>query len=81
MSSALVTIPSVGRFKALKPGCIHLKCRRCGKTRSNMARGEYDDPRAVAMVMAYCDRCDTGGEFEDVRYYDATGVELMEDVS
>lgn len=73
----LITIPGVGRFKPLKAGRIHLKCRRCKATRSNMARAEHDDPAAVVMVLNYCPRCDKGGEFEDVAYFDAAGKELQ----
>lgn len=72
----LVTIPGVGRFKPAKSGHIHLKCRRCKATRSNMARADWDHPDAVAMVLSYCPRCDKGGEFEDVAYFDADGKEL-----
>ena len=34
--------------------------------------GLMDEKRhRVALVMSYCDRCDTGGEFESSWYYDA----------
>lgn len=72
----LVQIGDVGRFHPLKPGMIHLKCRRCGKTLSNLPRSDYDHPLAAVIVLSYCDRCDRGGEFEDATYYDATGKEL-----
>lgn len=73
----LVTIPGIGRFKPHKAGRIHLKCRRCKATRSNMARSEWDHADAVVMVVNYCPRCDKGGEFEDVSYHDAAGKELQ----
>lgn len=74
--SALVTIPTIGRFQPLKSGHIHIRCRRCKKTRSNVARAEWDHPDAVVAVFNYCDRCDEGGEFEDVVYHDAQGQEI-----
>jgi hypothetical protein len=78
--SGLVAVGNVGRFKPLKPGKIHLKCRRCKNTRSNMARSDSDPARAVVMVLNYCPRCDRGGEFEDVAYYDASGAEIDPDL-
>ncbi len=77
--SGLVAIGEIGRFKPIKPGKIHLKCRRCKNTRSNMARADFDPINAVVMVMSYCPRCDRGGEFESVEYYDAVGREITED--
>ncbi len=77
--SGLVAIGDIGRFKPIKPGKIHLKCRRCKNTRSNMARADFDPVNAVVMVMNYCPRCDRGGEFESVEYYDAAGREITED--
>lgn len=75
--SKLITIPGIGRFHPLKPGCIHMRCRRCKKTFSNVPRTFYDNPNAAVCVMSYCDRCDTGGEFESSWYYDAAGKELV----
>jgi len=75
--SALVTVGSVGRFKPLKPGKIHLKCSRCKNTRSNMARSDFDPADAAVMVLNYCPRCDKGGGFEETTYYDATGKEIF----
>jgi hypothetical protein len=75
--SALVTVGSVGRFKPLKPGKIHLKCSRCKNTRSNMARSDFDPANAAVMVLNYCPRCDRGGGFEETTYYDANGKEIF----
>ena len=75
--SALRAIGSVGRFKPLKPGKIHLKCSRCKNTRSNMARSDFDPADAAVMVLNYCPRCDKGGGFEETTYYDATGKEIF----
>lgn len=74
--SGLTTIGSVGRFKPLKPGKIHLKCRGCGNTRSNMDRSNFDPPTAAVMVLNFCPRCDKGGGFEETTYYDSAGVEI-----
>ncbi len=74
--SALVTVGSVGRFKPLKPGKIHLKCSRCKNTRSNMARSDFDPADAAVMVLN-CPRCDKGGGFEETTYYDANGKEIF----
>lgn len=75
--SALVAVGSVGRFKPLKPGKIHLKCSRCKNTRSNMARSDFDPADAAVMVLNFCPRCDKGGGFEETTYYDATGKEIF----
>lgn len=74
--SGLVAVGTLGRFKPLKPGKIHLRCSRCKNTRSNMARSDFDPAGAAVMVLNYCPRCDTGGGFEDVAYYDRNGVEI-----
>ena len=71
-----VAVGTLGRFKPLKPGKIHLRCSRCKNTRSNMARSDFDPAGAAVMVLNYCPRCDTGGGFEDVAYYDRNGVEI-----
>ncbi len=75
--SLLITIPGVGRFKPLKAGKIHLRCRRSKQTRSNMDRYEHDLPNSAVLVSNYCDRCDTGGEFEDIAYFTIEGTELL----
>lgn len=76
--SGLVAIGEIGRFKPLNPDKIHLRCRRCKNTRSNMARADFDPANAAVMVVSYCPRCDKGGEFESVTYHDAAGVEIVE---
>lgn len=77
--TSLVSIGTIGRFKPLKPGKIHLKCGRCGNTRSNMDRADFDPESAVVMVLNYCPRCDKGGGFEETAYYDAHGKEIATD--
>jgi hypothetical protein len=74
--SGLESIGSIGRFKPLKPGKIHLRCARCKNTRSNMARSEFDPANAAVMVLNYCTRCDKGGGFEETTYYSSAGVEI-----
>lgn len=76
--SGLGAIGSIGRFKPLKPGKIHLSCSRCKNTRSNMARSDFDPADAAVMVLNYCPRCDKGGGFEETTYYDAHGKEITD---
>lgn len=72
----LVEIPNVGKFRPLKDGKIHMKCSRCGLTRSNVNRSEFDLPKAAVIVMNFCPRCDKGGGFEESWYYDVDGKEI-----
>lgn len=74
--SRSIAVGQIGRFHAHKEGCIHIKCRRCGKTRSNIKRSSFDHPDAVVILMSYCDRCDTGGEWEETEYFDKDGKAL-----
>lgn len=74
---SLITIPGIGRFQPLKPGHIHMRCAKCYKTRSNVARSQFDFENAAVLVMSYCDRCDKGGGFEEAWYYDLSGKELQ----
>lgn len=78
MSRGLVAIGEIGRFKPTQPGKIHLRCRRCKATRSNMPREQFDPVNAVVMALSYCPRCDKGGEFEETTYYDANGKEITD---
>lgn len=75
-NTRLVAIGTVGRFHERKPGKIHMRCRRCKLTRSNMPRSEFDPANAVVMELNYCPRCDKGGGFEETTYYDAAGTEI-----
>lgn len=77
MRDALIDIPSIGRFKALKNDRIHMRCQRCKATRSNMPRTPYDLEGAAVMVTNYCPRCDKGGDFEDCRYFTIKGEEIQ----
>lgn len=72
----LVKIPGIGQFQTLKPGCIHMRCSRCNKTRSNVRRSEFDLEGAAVIVTNYCDRCDSGGEFGESWYFDSRGKEI-----
>lgn len=78
-NSNLMVINTIGRFKPLKPSKIHIKCRRCGKTLSNIDRSDYDPENAVVMVLSYCPSCDKGGEFEETTYYDINGKEIIDE--
>ncbi len=75
-SKNLVTIGKIGRFHPLKTGKIHMRCRRCKYTRSNMEREDFDPENAVVMVGNFCPRCDKGGDFEEFIYYDSQGEEI-----
>lgn len=68
--------PEKWKFKPLRDGKIHMRCLRCGSTRSNMDRSQFDPPAAVVMALNYCPRCDRGGGFEETTYYDACNKEI-----
>jgi hypothetical protein len=50
---------------------ITLRCPKCSRTKK--ADPEPSDPPGTAIVEATCDRCDDGGGFPEVHYYDAKG--------
>ncbi len=68
----------VSGFRTLKPGCIHLRCPRCGRKQSNAKRHpEYDHPTAF-LCEDECDKCDAGN-FPVPTYFDKRGRELFGD--
>jgi hypothetical protein len=79
MKVKLIQIPKIGRFKPLKSGKIHMKCFKCKLTRSNMPRESFDPINAAVLMSNFCCRCDKGGEFESIEYYDINGKIIIDD--
>jgi hypothetical protein len=50
---------------------ITLRCPKCKRTKQ--AAQDPSDPTGTAVVEVTCDRCDDGGGFPEIHYYDAKG--------
>lgn len=60
-----------------RPGtreCITLRCPICKRAQS--ARRDKTDPPRTAIVQVLCPKCDDGGGFPEVLYFDAAGSQL-----
>ena len=53
------------------PTKITLRCPQCGRTKT-VARDDTDPPNTAEIEMV----CDRHEGFDDVRYYDATGMQI-----
>lgn len=62
-------------FKPLRPGCIHIRCPKCGRKLSNEPRMPEDHPEA-ALAEFHCPRCGVGGKSDEVSYYRADGTDI-----
>ena len=54
---------------------VKLRCPQC--KRSIMAKRDPTDLPGTATVEVLCDRCDDGGGFPEVFYYNADGKQLL----
>lgn len=62
-------------FRPLRSGRIHLRCPKCGRKQSNMAR--YDcDPADAALAEVHCPKCASGSKDPGTQYFDASGREV-----
>jgi len=53
---------------------VTLQCPQCKRTK--LTGRDKTDPEGTAMVKVLCDRCDDGGGFPEVLYFDAAGKQL-----
>lgn len=68
----------VSGFRKLKPGCIHMRCPRCGRKQSNGVRHpEFDHPTAF-LCEDECEKCGQGN-FPVPVYFDKRGRQLSSD--
>lgn len=55
-------------------GKVTLRCPSCERT-MEVAK-DKTDPKQTAAVETLCDKCDDGGGFPEVLYFDASGKQL-----
>ena len=67
-------------FHKLRPGKIHIRCDVCGRKYSNAETSEFDVEGAFLAEFA-CDKCGQGNKGGPLRYFDAQGMELFDDLS
>ena len=68
-------------YRKLKAGCIHVRCRACGRKMSNSPRQSFDPPDAV-LCETVCEKHDTGCGGPEEFYYraDGTVIDLHDDI-
>lgn len=55
-------------------GRVTIRCPQCSRRKRAIA--SPTDPEGTSLVLILCDRCDDGGGFPEVSYFDAEGREL-----
>jgi len=63
-------------FHKHRKGCLHMRCPRCGRPMSNVAKTPDDPPDAVYLEMK-CPECCVGDKEIHCDYYDADGNEVF----
>ena len=64
-----------GVSPSVKPPLVTLQCPKCDRRKS--AKLDKTDPEGTTLVVVLCNKCDDGGNFPEVLYYDAQGNQLV----
>lgn len=58
---------------------IRLRCSRCKQTMLVRRNPDIDPPSAATCVTSFCNKCESGGEFDLIHYFDTHGKEVSGD--
>lgn len=62
---------ATGNDPSKAPPRVTLHCPKCRRTKRVLK--DETDPEGTAKVEVVCDKCDDGGGFPEIHYYDAAG--------
>lgn len=59
----------------MKKDQITIECPKCKRSRKTPRH--HTDPQGTVKIVLLCPKCDNGGGFEQVDYFDADGKQIL----